>query len=114
MRIAIKRHILLTLFRLVLAIGVVCAFPFGAYHSVYYSTGGWVNAPVKEGQELLGIIVAPILVGALLSAAFMGFSSLGQFLLRRRFSCFTVFSDLALFFVFAYLPLIGGVRMMQL
>jgi len=109
-----KRHILLALFRLLLTVGVLCAFPFGAYHSVYYSpTGGVLDTKQYEnGQVMLGALIAPILLGVILAVAFLGLGSLGQFLLRRRSTRFTVFSDLVLFFVFAYLPLIGGVRMM--
>ena len=111
MRIAIKRHILLVLFRLLLTGGVVCAFPFGAYNSVYYSTGRVLDTPYENKEVMLGVLAAPIFFGVVFAAAFFGLGSVSQFLFRKRSVRFTVYGDLTLFLVFAYLPFIGGVRM---
>jgi len=96
-----KRQILLTLFRLLLALGVVYALPL--------SHARWGEQYPGDGQQAFGFIIIFFVIGLVAAALFVGLGSLGQFLLRKRSARFTVFTDLALFLVFAGVLIYGGV-----
>jgi hypothetical protein len=99
--IAMKRHILLALFRLLLAPGVACALSF--------SHAQWGERYPGDGQQGFGFLIVFFVIGLAATAVFVGLGSLGQFLLRKRSARFTVFTDLALFLVFAGVLIYGGV-----
>ena len=97
-----KRHILLALFRLLLALGVIFALPL--------SNARWGAQYPGDGQQAFGFILIFFVIGFAAAAVFVGLGSLGQFLFRKRSARFTVFVDLALFLVFAGFLIYGGVR----
>jgi hypothetical protein len=99
--ITMKRHILLALFRVLLAPGVVYALPFSHIK--------WGERYPGDGQQAFGFIIMFFVVGFAAAAVFIGLGSLGQFLFRKRPARFTVFTDLALFLVFAGVLTYGGV-----
>jgi hypothetical protein len=99
--IAMKRHILLALFRLLLAVGVIYALPF--------SHTKWGETYPGDGQQGFGFIIVFILIGLVAAAVFVGLGSLVQFLLRKRPVRLTVFADLGLFLIFAGVLIYGGV-----
>ena len=96
-----KRHILLALFRLLLALGVIYALPFSHLK--------WGERYPGDGQQGFGFIIIFIVIGFAAAAVFVGLGSLGQFLFRKRSARFTVFTDLALFLVFAGVLIYAGV-----
>ncbi len=100
-RITMKRHIMLALLRVLLAVGVVYALPL--------SHAQWGETYPGDGQQGFGFIIIFMIVGLVAAALFVGLGSLGQFLLRRRPARLTVFTDLALFLLFAGVLVYGGV-----
>ena len=101
MRDIVKRHVLLAIFRVLLALGIVYALPF--------SHARWGAPYPGDGQQAFGFVVIFILIGLLAAAVFVGLGSLGQFLLRKRAARFTAFADAALFLVFSGFLILGGV-----
>lgn len=95
-----KRHILLVLLRLLLAIGVVAALP--------YSHLQWGEPYPGEGQQAFGIIMIFFVIGEGAAAVFVGLGSLGQFLLRRRPVRLTVLTDFCLFLLFTGVLIYAG------
>jgi hypothetical protein len=98
--IAMKRHVLLALFRLLLALGVAYALPL--------SHARWGERYPGDGQQAFGFIIIFFVMGLTAAAVFVGLGSLGQFLFRKRSARFTVFTDLALFLAFTGVLIYGG------
>src|SRR5438046_4485156 len=96
-----KRHIMLALLRVLLAVGLVFALPF--------SHAQWGSSYPGDGQQAFGFIVIFTIIGLAGAAVFVSLGSLGQFLLRRRPARLTVFTDLGLFLLFAGVLVYGGV-----
>ena len=100
-RIAMKRHILLALFRLMLAFGVVYAPPI--------ANARWGVPYPGDGQQAFGFIMIFFVIGLAAAAVFIVLGSFGQVWLRRRPARFTLFTDLGLFLLFAGVLIYGGV-----
>lgn len=96
-----KRHISLALSRLFLALGVVYALPL--------SHANWGEPYPGDGQQGFGFVITFFVIGLAAGVAFVGLGSLGQYLFRKRSARFTVFTDFALFLVFAGVLIYGGV-----
>jgi hypothetical protein len=96
-----KRHVLLALFRLLLAAGVVYALP--------YSHSQWGESYPGDGQQAFGFIIIFTVIGLAAAIVFVGLGSIGQFLLRRRTARFTMFADLGLFLLFVGVLIYGGI-----
>ena len=97
----VNRHALLLFLRLLLAVGVMLALP--------YSHSQWGEPYPGDGQHAFGIIFIFMMIGYVAAAVFIGFGSLGQFLLRRRPAHFTVIADCCLFILFAGVLAYGGI-----
>ena len=96
-----KRHILLALLRMLLAVGVVYALPL--------SHSEWGVSYPGDGQQGFGFIIIFFNIGIVAGLVFVGLGSLAQILLRRRPARLTVLADLGLFLVFAGTLVYGGV-----
>jgi len=80
--ITMKRHVMLALFRLLLAVVVAYALPF--------SHIWWGESYPADGQHAFGFVILFTIIGIAAAAVFIGLGSLGQFLLRRWPARFTV------------------------
>jgi hypothetical protein len=96
-----KRHILLALLRMVLAVGVVCALPL--------SHSKWGEPYPGDGQQGFAFFIIFTLIGMVAGLSFVGIGSLAQMLLRRRKARVTVIADVALFLFFAGVLAYAGV-----
>ena len=96
-----KRHVLLAVLRVALAVGVLIALP--------YSHMQWGASYPGDGQQASGFIAIFAVIGFVAAVLFFALGSLAQFLLRRRSPPFTVLVDLGLFLAFAGVLVYGGV-----
>ena len=96
-----KRHVLLVLLRLLIAVGIVFALPLSHLQ--------WGERYPGDGQQAFGFIAIFIAIGFVAAGFFLGLGSLGQFLLRRRPSFFTALTDLALCVGFSGVLIYGGI-----
>ena len=95
-----KRHFVLVLVRLLLAVVVVCALPF--------SHVTWGERYPGDGQQAFGFVMAFALIGMAAAALYFGIGSLSQFFLRRRAVRYSVLVDLGLFVLFCVVLVYGG------
>lgn len=96
-----KRHVLLAVLRVALAVGVLIALPFSHMQ--------WGASYPGDGQQASGFIVIFAVIGFVAAVCFVALGSLAQFLLRKRYPRFTVLIDLGLFLAFAGVLAYGGV-----
>lgn len=96
----VSRNFLLVLLRVLLAPGVVYALPLSHIK--------WGNDYPGDGNAL-GFILIFKAIGFVAAAVFLSVGSLCQFLLRKRRSKFTVFTDLGLFLLLSGLLIYSGV-----
>lgn len=96
-----KRHLPLVLLRMLLAIGVAVALP--------YSHEKWGETYPGDGQQAFGFIIIFAAIGVGAAALFLLFGSVAHYHLRRKRVRMTLFTDLALFILFAGLLVYGGV-----
>lgn len=100
-RITMKRHTLLALLRLLLAVGVLFALPFSHLQ--------WGESYPGDGQQAFGFIIIFTVIGFIAAAVFVSLGTLGQFFLRKRPARLTVFTDLGLFVLFSAVLVYEGV-----
>lgn len=96
-----KRHIMLTLLRLLLAVGVRYALPFSHIQ--------WGMPYPGEGQQAFVIIIIFSIFSLVAAGVFFGLGSLGQFLLRKRPARLTLLTDLGLLLLFTGILVHAGV-----
>lgn len=96
-----KRHLMLTLLRVLLAVGVGYALPFSHMQ--------WGESYPGDGQQAFGFIIIFTMIGFVAAAVFVGLGSFGQFLLRKRPARLTMLTDLGLLLLFAGVLVYAGV-----
>ena len=96
-----KRHSLLALLRLILAIPIAYAMPM--------SHAQWGQEYPGDGQQAFGFVIIFGVISIIAALVFLFVGSLAQILLRRRAPRYTAITDLVLFALFTGVLVYAGV-----